>query len=90
MGQRFSDITEAIDKKYSDLSSYGKQDGVYTYDGRKGALYKKVEGKWYIDPNNSGKFAEIPSNNKDRIKLLESQAKQAFNTGVDTYKFEFQ
>lgn len=90
VGQRFSDITKAVDKKSSELSTSGKPNGVYTYDGRKGAIYKKVDGVWHIDPNNSGKFAPIPSANKDRIKLLEAQAKQIFNSGVDETEFEFQ
>lgn len=67
-----------------------KPDGVYTFEGRKEAVYKKKGNYWYIDPNNSGSFQKIPSNRTDRISILEKQAKRVYNSGVDEQGFEWE
>lgn len=69
-------------------ASGSKPEGVYTFPGRKDALYKKTSDKWYIDPNNSGKFVEIT--NKDRINLLEKKSKRSFNSKVDDEEIQWQ
>lgn len=70
-------------------SSTSKPDGVYTYEGRKDAVYKKVGGKWYIDPVNTGKFVEIPASRQDRITLLEKQGKRVYGSQVDETEMVF-
>lgn len=87
-----SDIDQPTKQK--DLESFGlvdtKPDGVYTYSGRKEAIYKKAKGQWYIDPNNSGKFISIPKSRVDRVNILEKDAKRVFNSTADTEEFKWE
>lgn len=88
VGGKFTAVSDVVEsQKTKDLS---KKDGVYTYEGRPGVLYKKSKGKWFIDPKGVGKFTEIPSDKVDRINLLEKQAKQAFNTGFEDNEINLQ
>ncbi len=51
-----------------------KPDGVYTFEFRKEALYKKKNNQWYVDPKRTGNYVQIKE--KDRIAALEKAAKK--------------
>lgn len=64
-------------------SSGQKDDGVFRYEGRKDALYKKSGGKWLISPKGDGNFVPLKENVEQRTKELNAKAKRVYNTGYD-------
>lgn len=68
-------------KPKASASSSSKEDGFYVYSHRPEALYKKEGGRWLIDPNKSGSWVAIDK--KDRISLLEAQAKKYIPKSTD-------
>ena len=61
-------------------SSTSKDDGIYEYSGRKGAIYKKQSGKWLVDTSGTGKFIELKDPEGTRSSTLNKQAKKIYNS----------
>jgi hypothetical protein len=64
-----------IQQELPQLREGGVSDGVYVYDGRPQATYKKIDGKWYISPTKGEDFRLIEKGNVNaRISELEKNA----------------
>jgi len=69
------------------VSSSSKDEGVFEYKGRPGAIYKKTdEGGWQVDPNNTGVFKDITDSK--RISILEKNATPSFRKQEDLIGFK--
>lgn len=68
-----SDTGEKV-KQTPLVLSGAKSDGYYSYSGRKGAVYQKKDGEWFVDPKANGEFVKIETNKDSRIKELEKNA----------------
>lgn len=81
-----SDIPKVTEQKPS-VSSSSKDEGIFEFKGRPGAIYKKKsDGLWAVDVNNTGVFKDITDTK--RIGVLEKQATPTFRTTEDRTAFE--
>jgi hypothetical protein len=70
-------------------SSVSKDDGIYEYSGRKGAIYKKQSGKWLVDTSGTGKFIELKDPEGTRSSTLNKQAKKIYNSPFEDENLEW-